>query len=161
MKCRQCDSDNSTNAQHCVTCGTSLDSASSTSQQKIGFQAAIRLGFQRYFDFGGRSTRAEYWWFSLFLMLSGLILRVVDMGIDTYNAESSMGLLSGLFNLLTLIPSLALGARRLHDINRTGWWQLMWLCFFLIVPIVVLIVWACKRGLDAENKYGPSLLASD
>ena len=57
------------------------------------------------------------------------------------------GLLSGLFRLATLIPSMAVGARRLHDINRSGWWQLMWLIGWLIVPAVILIIWFCKKSV--------------
>ena len=60
-----------------------------------------------------------------------------------------------LFLLGTLIPWLALGSRRLHDINRTGWWQLMWLVFPFIIPPIVLMVCALKQGDGNLNKYGP------
>ena len=63
------------------------------------------------------------------------------------------GVLGLLLDLATLIPSFALGARRLHDINRTGWWQLLW--FVLVIGWVVLIVWAIERGDKGPNKYGP------
>ena len=91
----------------------------------VSYPEAIKLGFARYGDFTGRSTRAEYWWWVLFLVLADGILTIVDMGIGTYNTQSDLGLLGGLFGLSTLIPSFALGARRLHDINKSGWWQLM------------------------------------
>ena len=125
----------------------------------VSFQNAVGLGFQHYFDFKGRSTRSEYWWWLLFVVLAGIALTIVDMGIGTFNYESGDGLLSGLFKLATLIPGLALGARRLHDINKSAWWLLMWLSFLLIIPmiipVIVLVVWAARQGDNETNRYGP------
>ena len=72
----------------------------------------------------------------------------------------ALGLLSGLFVLAAIIPSLALGGRRLHDINRSGWWLSGLLGYVLLVlpglvMTVILIVWACGRGDEGPNKYGP------
>jgi len=92
----------------------------------------------------------------LFALLAGVILGVVDMMIGTYNWEDDIGLLNSLFGLGTFIPGLALGARRLHDINRTGWWQLMYFGALFIVPVIVLIVWAIKPSDKGTNKYGPA-----
>ena len=125
----------------------------------VSFQNAVGLGFQHYFDFKGRSTRSEYWWWLLFVVLAGIALTIVDMGIGAFNYESGDGLLSGLFKLATLIPGLALGARRLHDINKSAWWLLMWLSFLLIIPmiipVIVLLVWAARQGDNGTNRYGP------
>ena len=121
----------------------------------VSFQNAVGLGFQHYFDFKGRSTRSEYWWWLLFVVLAGIALTIVDMGIGTFNYESGDGLLSGLFKLATLIPGLALGARRLHDINKSACWLLMWLSFLLIIPVIVLLVWAARQGDNGTNRYGP------
>ena len=125
----------------------------------VSFQNAVGLGFQHYFDFKGRSTRSEYWWWLLFVVLADIALSIVDMGIATFNYESGDGLLSGLFKLATLIPGLALGARRLHDINKSAWWLLMWLSFLLIIPmiipVIVLLVWAARQGDNGTNRYGP------
>ena len=121
----------------------------------VSFQNAVGLGFQHYFDFKGRSTRSEYWWWLLFVVLAGIALTIVDMGIGTFNYESGDGLLSGLFKLATLIPGLALGARRLHDIDKSAWWLLMWLSFLLIIPVIVLLVWAARQGDNGTNRYGP------
>ena len=93
-----------------------------------------------------------------------MILSVVDMMPGTYNWETGYGLLS---LLGTFIPALALGARRLHDINRTGWWQLMgiglilvstgyWLGIPLFIGSIVLIVWAIKPSDEGTNKHGPA-----
>ena len=125
----------------------------------VSFQNAVGLGFQHYFDFKGRSTRSEYWWWLLFVVLAGIALTIVDMGIGTFNYESGDGLLSGLFKLATLITGLALGARRLRDINKSAWWLLMWLRFLLIIPpiipLLVLLVWAARQGDNGTNRYGP------
>ena len=121
----------------------------------VSFQNAVGLGFQHYFDFKGRSTRSEYWWWLLFVVLAGIALTIVDMGIGTFNYESGDGLLSGLSKLATLIPGLALGARRLHDINKSAWWLLTWLSFLLIIPVIVLLVWAARQGDNGTNRYGP------
>jgi uncharacterized membrane protein YhaH (DUF805 family) len=109
----------------------------------VSFPDAIRLGFQHYFDFRSRSTRAEYWWWLLFVILTQQALNVVNIRIGI------------LFGLAVLIPGLALGTRRLHDINKSGWWLLMWFGIFLIAPVIVLIVWHTKPSDEGTNKYGP------
>jgi uncharacterized membrane protein YhaH (DUF805 family) len=87
------------------------------------FQESIKVCFKKYADFNGNASRPEYWWFFLFLFIVGAVLAVVSNTINT------------IFSLATLLPSLAAGARRLHETNRSGWWQLLWL-----VPIVGWIV---------------------
>ena len=119
----------------------------------VSFSEAISLGFKRYLHFNGRSSRAEVWWFVLFIWVATVILIIVDMLTGTYNAVAQRGLLSGLFGLATLIPSITLGARRLHDINRSGWWQLLWLTG---IGGILLMVWAIFRGDEGDNQYGPN-----
>jgi uncharacterized membrane protein YhaH (DUF805 family) len=85
----------------------------------VSFPQAVKLGFKNYFKFSGRATRAEYWWWLLFTVLAGIVLNVVN------TLTGTMGMLVFLFELATLVPSLALGSRRLHDINRTGRWLLL------------------------------------
>ena len=157
MKCTACGHDNTEDAQFCGGCGVSL-SGSTASGIRIGtaelpmvsFPNADKFGFQKYFDFSGRATRAETWWWILFLQLINVGLWIVDefggLGLE---------LISLVFFLGILIPSLALGVRRLHDINRTGWWLLLWLGSIFIIPVILLIVWAIKRGDYGPNKYGP------
>jgi uncharacterized membrane protein YhaH (DUF805 family) len=148
------------NGTFCGNCGTrrlpsepnigSIATAETApSSTMISFVGAIQSGFRRYFDFRGRSTRAEFWWWILFTMIVVIGLSLADVSLGTYDQEKG-GLLSGLFRLATLIPSVAVGARRLHDINRSGWWQLMWLIGWLIVPAVILIIWFCKKS-DMQN----------
>jgi uncharacterized membrane protein YhaH (DUF805 family) len=129
--CSKCRAENPQDSEFCGSCGTAL---SITQTKMISFPDAIKLGFLRAFDFRSRSTRAEYWWWVLFTVLVGIIFTVVDFTVPAM-------MLIGLFRLAVLIPGLALGARRLHDINKSGWWQLLWVVFFLIIPVISLIWW--------------------
>jgi uncharacterized membrane protein YhaH (DUF805 family) len=86
---------------------------------------AVKQGFRKYVDFGGRATRAEYWWWVLFTILAGIVLSIID-SIIGFSDPWDYGPLYTLFVLATLLPSLAVAARRLHDIGKTGWWQLAW-----------------------------------
>ena len=156
MNCPTCGKDNPEDAQFCGICGANLisDEASvGTELSMVGFGEAVSRGFRKYFTFSGRATRAESWWWVLFTVLAGIVLAVVDTFTGTMGMFGDSGLLGGLFELATLIPSLALGARRLHDINRSGWWLL--LLFVLVVGWILLIVWAIKQGDKGPNKYGP------
>lgn len=104
------------------------------------FADAIKTCFAKYADFNGRSKRPEFWWFVLFGLL-------VSIGL-----EMASSMLSWLFSLAVLIPSLSVGARRLHDTNRSGWWQLLW-----IIPVIgwiVLIVFCAQEGESTDNQYG-------
>ena len=83
------------------------------------FQDSIKTCFSKYADFSGRATRSEYWWFILFLFIAGGICSVISP------------ILSGVFSLATLLPLLSAASRRLHDTNRTGWWQLI-----ALIPLI-------------------------
>ena len=106
----------------------------------MSFTEAIKVCFAKYVTFSGRAKRPEYWWFFLFCFVVSLLLQAVHEGV------------SGLFSLLTLLPSLAVGARRLHDTARSGWWLLLWL-----VPVIgwiVMIVFLAQEGESGDNAYG-------
>jgi len=123
----------------------------------VSLAGAIVLGFQRYFDFSGRSSRSECWWWALFVTIAGVVLTYDDILIGTYSADTESGLLASIFGLVTLIPGIAVGVRRLHDINKTGWWMLFAVLFFwlLLIPILLLLYWATRPGDQGDNKYGP------
>ena len=123
----------------------------------VSLAGAIVLGFQRYFDFSGRSSRSEYWWWALFVTIAGVVLTYADILIGTYSADTESGLIASIFGLVTLIPGIAVGVRRLHDINKTGWWMLFAVLFFwlLLIPILLLLYWATRPGDQGGNKYGP------
>ena len=102
--------------------------------------------------FEGRAHRTEFWMFVLVSLIVSIILGVIDGLIGSYG--SAGGLLQGLYSLAVLIPSLAVGARRLHDIDRSGWWLLLGL--IPIVGIIILIVWFATEGKPGTNTYGPN-----
>jgi len=101
----------------------------------------------RYADFNGRATRSEYWYYTLFYFILAIILKM----IDTYVVNSMLGmspsdalgggLIQMAFALALLIPSIAIGVRRLHDIGKSGWWMLISLVpvigFFLLIYFFV------------------------
>ncbi|MGJ8560830.1 MAG: DUF805 domain-containing protein [Litorimonas sp.] len=110
------------------------------------FFEAIRLGFQKYFQFSGRAQRAEYWWFFLFGLIGAVTLTFFDMavlGVDDPSEDFSPT--SDLFSLATLIPSLSLGWRRMHDIGKSGWWSIIWLA-----PLI----WAVVAGITLFSSEG-------
>jgi len=106
---------------------------------------AVSAGFRNYFDFQGRATRPEFWWFMLFLTLLGLGTAVADMSFGL--GHDGMGPINLFASFATLIPMLSVGARRLHDIGRTGWWQLLY--FVPFIGWLVLIIFWCTRTQPA------------
>jgi uncharacterized membrane protein YhaH (DUF805 family) len=108
---------------------------------------------KKYAVFSGRSRRMEYWYFVLFNLVVYIVLSLIDGLLGTYNIVSGVGLLSGIYALAVLIPTLALWVRRLHDIDRTGWWVLINL--IPLVGTIVLLVFALTPGTPGSNRYGP------
>ena len=108
---------------------------------------------KKYAVFSGRSRRMEYWYFVLFNIIVAVVLALIDMLIGTFSGVSNIGLLSGIYSLAVLIPTLAVMVRRLHDIDRTGWWILINL--IPLVGTIVLLVFALTPGTPGSNRYGP------
>ncbi len=104
------------------------------------FQESIRVCFTKYADFTGKAGRSEYWWFFLFVILVSLAASMVS------------DILGGVISLATLLPSIAAATRRLHDTNRSGWWQLI--CFVPVVGIIVLIVFLAQQGTSPVGAPG-------
>jgi uncharacterized membrane protein YhaH (DUF805 family) len=98
----------------------------------MNFVDAIKICFSKYADFKGCASRPEFWWWFLFTVAASLALRVIGRN------------LSGAFSIATLLPSFAVGARRLHDIDRSGWWQLLY--FLPIIGWVVLFLFWAEAG---------------
>jgi uncharacterized membrane protein YhaH (DUF805 family) len=106
---------------------------------------------QKYAVFSGRARRKEFWMFVLFTILISIGLGIIDAfaGLTT---EYGLGILGGIYSLATLIPSLALVFRRLHDTDRTAWWILIGLV--PIVGSIVLLVFYCLDGTRGDNRFG-------
>jgi len=101
---------------------------------------------KKYADFEGRATRKEYWMFILFYLILYVVLIVIDSSMESL-------LLSTIFSLGLLVPSISVAARRLHDTGRSGWWQLISL--IPIIGTIVVIIFLVQDSHE-ENKYGPN-----
>jgi uncharacterized membrane protein YhaH (DUF805 family) len=107
---------------------------------------------RRYATFSGRAGRSEYWFFVLTVSLGTMVLLAIDAVTGTYSPSYFIGLLSGVWGAAHIIPGLAVSVRRLHDIDRSGWWLLLG-----GIPIgnLVLLVFHCLRGTPGPNRFGP------
>ena len=103
---------------------------------------------KNYIGFQGRARRKEYWMFFLFNFLITVLLSIIEVMLGLG------GILSGIYGLFVLLPSIAVNVRRLHDIGRTGWWML--LSFIPVVGLIVLLIFAALDSQPGENKYGPN-----
>jgi len=109
---------------------------------------------KKYATFEGRARRAEYWYFMLFYALAVIALAIVDGIAGTFSDDAGVGLFSGLFLLATILPSLAVTVRRLHDTDRSGWWVLINLIPF--IGALVLFVFAVLDSQPGANRFGPN-----
>lgn len=109
---------------------------------------------KKYAVFSGRARRKEYWYFILFSLLINIALMVIDYATGIYNSELGVGLLSGLFTLALVIPTIAVTVRMLHDTGRSGWWFLIG--FIPVVGGIVLLVFMVLDTRPGTNQYGPS-----
>jgi len=105
---------------------------------------------KKYAVFSGRSRRKEYWFFVLFAVIISIVLGVIDTMIGSQ--AGGIGILSGIYALAILIPSIAVSVRRLHDIDKTGWWILIG--FIPIIGTIILLIFAFLPGTAGDNKYG-------
>jgi len=151
----------------------------------MGFVEAVRTCLRKYVDFNGRARRAEYWWYLLFAILVGFAARLLDRAFAG-GAPIHQGPISVITSLALLLPSLAVSVRRLHDIDRTGWWIVIFYVAVVVLAFVAiaaaftggagialaillaigalslwLIVWFVTRGTNGPNRFGPDPLAGE
>jgi uncharacterized membrane protein YhaH (DUF805 family) len=100
----------------------------------VNFQTAVKSGFQNYANFNGRSSRSAYWYWTLFNAIATLVSSAIFSTLGT------------LFSIALIVPSIAVGWRRMHDIGRAGWWS--------IIPIAGFI-FALQQSDPDMNQYGP------
>ena len=104
--------------------------------------------WKKYAVFSGRATRSEYWYFVLINMVVSIILVSIDKNI------ADGDILYTIYSFAVIIPSLAVATRRLHDTDRTGWWQLI-----LLIPVIgfiILVVFLVQDSNPYTNRYGPN-----
>ena len=124
----------------------------------MNMQTAVKTVLGKYATFSGRAPRSEFWWFTLAVIILSIIVSIIDgavvapmLGFEAF-AEEAGEPLRVIESLALLLPSLAVAVRRLHDIDRSGWWYLI-----IIVPIIgplVLLYWYIQPGTDGSNQFG-------
>ena len=116
----------------------------------MDFQTSIKTCFKKYADFSGRASRSEFWWFELFLWIAMIVAAIIDTMMLGYAFDDN-GPIYIIFSVVVFLPAIAVGARRLHDINRSGWWQLL---ILTLIGIILLIVWWATVGENKKNNHG-------
>lgn len=114
------------------------------------FGTAVKTCFSKYATFSGRACRSEYWYYVLFLWIIGIVASILDLSLHAPTTVYSP--FSSIVLIVTLLPSLGVVVRRLHDVNRSGWWY-----FIVLIPLigfVVLLIWLCKKGVSGPNRFG-------
>jgi uncharacterized membrane protein YhaH (DUF805 family) len=117
----------------------------------MNFVEAIKSGFNKYVTFSGRAARSEYWYWTLFVIIADIVAAII-------NAFVALGFVGLVVSLAFLLPSIAVAIRRLHDLDRTGWWLLL---AFTGIGAIVLLVWDCMKGTTGSNRFGADPLGPD
>ena len=118
--------------------------------RKVSFTQSWVLFFRNYAKFSGRSSRSAYWFWTLWTAIYAFFV----MLLSAFSGDSSTLNLVNVVNLAILLPSYALAARRLHDVGRSGWWQLI---AITIVGLIPLFLWFVTEGDSETNKYGDNV----
>ncbi|MBO4876715.1 MAG: DUF805 domain-containing protein [Ruminococcus sp.] len=147
IRCRHCGADTPDYARYCIKCGAEVDDLSAPRDTMIytdssvgdgespvytNFGGAIRLFFKNYIDFSGRSTRSEYWYAYLFLVLVNIVLEIIKR-------LTGISILRTVWDLAVFVPLMSAGFRRLHDIGRSG--------TMCVASTAVLLIWAFVSGI--------------
>ncbi len=124
------------------------------------FFPAIVSGFRQYVTIKGRAPRSAYWYWILFYILLNLVCVNIDnfLAGGTMTPDHQSGPVELSFLLLVFLPTIALSVRRLHDINRSGWWLLI--ATIPVIGAIVLIIWHCTKGTEGDNRFGADPLAT-
>jgi uncharacterized membrane protein YhaH (DUF805 family) len=120
----------------------------------MGLKEAISYCFRNYVGFSGRAARSEYWYWTLFIFVLWIVAWLIDMTAFGFNT-TGVNPVTVIAMLATLLPSLAVSVRRLHDIDRSGWWVLLILTG---IGYIVLLAWGFMRGTVGANRFGPDPL---
>ena len=120
----------------------------------INFIDSIKICFKKYFVVEGRASRSEYWYWFLFVFIIGLFVDYLDAtiaGVPWFEYEELYGPLGIVLTVITFLPGVAVGVRRLHDVNKSGWWLLI---SFTVVGLIPLLIWTVSKGDSGKNQFG-------
>ncbi|GBU25285.1 hypothetical protein R83H12_01928 [Fibrobacteria bacterium R8-3-H12] len=151
--CTKCGTEIQENANFCNKCGNARRNRQDTNQnyekpKELSLWGYYIKCFKNYANFEGRARRSEYWGFCLF---NGIFLFCL-LKFGNINELGAAFILTLLYVLIAFLPCLAVSARRLHDIGKSGWW---WLIIFIpIIGSIILFVWTVMDSEHAENIYG-------
>jgi uncharacterized membrane protein YhaH (DUF805 family) len=123
----------------------------------MNFGQAVVSGLRNYIIFSGRASRSEYWFFMVFFGFAVIGGMIADLFLFAALAAEGISPLTLAADLVFILPAIAVSVRRLHDIDRTGWWFLIALT---VIGNILLLVWACTKGTDGRNRFGPDPLAA-
>lgn len=114
------------------------------------FGESIRSVLSNYAVISGRAVRSEFWWFWLGCAIVNIVLSILAGDPSQFGI---FDILSSLFALAILLPSICVAGRRLHDIDKSAWWILLG-----IIPVIgwiILVVWYARPGTEGPNRFGP------
>jgi len=117
---------------------------------------SIKICFKKYIVFKGRSSRQEYISFSVFVFIISFLLSLIEGLLGLFPSAEDWSVLESIFVLVTILPSFSVMVRRLHDINKSGWWFFITLTIIGFIPFVYWVIF--KRSDEGENKYGSNPL---
>lgn len=129
----------------------------------MNFVQSVKSVYGNFVNFSGRACRSEYWWFVLFNIIVSVVVGIIEVSLGLgsgvvssggggVSASFAGGPLSIIWMLINIIPGIAVGVRRMHDTDRSGWWLLI-----ALIPIVggiILIVWFATKGTTGPNRFG-------
>ena len=117
----------------------------------MSFTDAVRTCLkEKYINFSDRAARSEYWWFALFCWGVAIALSILDNLI--FNDASGYGIFSTIWGLAIVVPSIGVGVRRLHDLDKSGWWLL--LSCIPVIGFLILVFWFIQQGTAGQNRFG-------
>lgn len=118
---------------------------------RTGFVGAIRKGFRGYVVWNARSTRSEYWWWTLFAAIVALVASVIDAALFSTDMTTGVGPVGAITSLALFLPGLSLWIRRLHDTDRSGWWA--WIVLIPIVGWIITLVFVLLPSTMGPTRW--------
>jgi uncharacterized membrane protein YhaH (DUF805 family) len=127
------------------------------------FTESVKAVYGKYATFSGRARRPEYWWWALYMVLSGIGIAIIEsslglgmghmgMGGGAMSAGYEGGPMSGLWAIANLLPGIGVAVRRLHDTDRSGWWLLI--ALIPLIGALVLLYFMVSEGTRGDNRFG-------